>query len=61
MHAPSPVNKALPRSNTSVSLSGDEIRDIEEAARSRQQSRAEFIRGAAVVAARKLLKQTASA
>lgn len=60
MHATSPAGKALPRSNTSVSLSGDEIREIEEAARLKQQSRAEFMREAAVAAARRALKAAAA-
>lgn len=57
MNATGSTSKPLPRSNTSVSLSGDEIHDIEEAARIKQQSRAEFIRIAAIAAAHEVLKR----
>lgn len=54
MHGPLTRSKALPRANTSVSLSGDEIGEIEDAARVGGQSRAEFIRDAAVAKAREV-------
>lgn len=49
------ATKTGPRGNTSVSLSVEELRDIENVAYARHQSRAEFIRDAAVAAARKVL------
>lgn len=55
MPAAEAPSKALPRSPTSVSLSGEEIQLIADAAHKQRVPRAEFIRNAAIDAARAVL------